>query len=89
MSSREELSKRYGYETFAELLDLSDALPILPGDTARTYIARRPDGTWFVWLDPLDQLPGSGPHVLATDGYRRAPSQNLHSTGRTRKANGV
>jgi hypothetical protein len=85
MQSREELSKRHGYETFAELLDFSDPLPMLPGDTARTYIARRPDGTWFVWLDPVEQHARCGPHVLATDGYRSVPPQ----TGRTSKAHGV
>jgi hypothetical protein len=89
IQSREEIAKRYGCETFAELLDLSNPLPMLPGDTARTYIARRPGGTWFVWLDPLEQHPRNGPHVLATDGYRSVPSQSLHPTGRTSKGNGV
>jgi hypothetical protein len=51
MNDREEIANRYGFESFADLLDISDKLPRLPGDTAQSYVARSPDGNWFVWED--------------------------------------
>ncbi len=59
MHYREELAKRYGFNSFAELLDISEPLPKLPTDKAQSYVARRPDGTWFVWEDapPPDDKP--------------------------------
>jgi len=49
---REEVARRYGFETYAGLLDASDELPLRPGDAARSYLARQPNGRWFVWQDP-------------------------------------
>lgn len=49
MHDREELARTHGFETFAELLDASDALPTVEGDAAKSYIARHPRGHWFVW----------------------------------------
>jgi hypothetical protein len=55
------IARQYGFETYAELLDISDPLPLLPGDTARSYVARRPNGDWFVWEDqaPLTANPSN------------------------------
>jgi hypothetical protein len=53
MHCREEVARKYGFETIGKLLERSKPLPLLPGDTSRAYVARRPDGTWFVWVDPL------------------------------------
>jgi hypothetical protein len=49
--AKDEIARNYGFATYAELLDISDPLPLLPGETVRSYVARRPDGTWFVWED--------------------------------------
>ncbi len=51
MQDREKLTARYGFNSFAELLDISEPLPILPGDKAKSYVARSPLGYWFVWED--------------------------------------
>jgi hypothetical protein len=51
MNDRDEIAKLYGFESFAELLDISDPLPTLPGDATRSYVARHPRGHWFVWDD--------------------------------------
>ena len=54
---RERIANRYGFESYAELLDVSDELPVRPGsDAARTYIARSPGGHWFIWEDPTQPL---------------------------------
>jgi len=50
-SYREEIARRYGFRSFAELLDISDPLPIGEGNTVPTYVARHPKGHWFVWED--------------------------------------
>jgi hypothetical protein len=52
MQHREDLARRYGFESFAELLDISDPLPMMPGDTTHSYVARDRRGYWFVWVDP-------------------------------------
>jgi hypothetical protein len=51
MKDREEIARLYGFDSFAELLDISDPLPKLPGESAKSYVARRADGSWFVWED--------------------------------------
>jgi hypothetical protein len=51
MNDREEIAKRYGFESFAELLDVSSPLPLLPGDTTHSYVAHSANGYWFVWED--------------------------------------
>jgi hypothetical protein len=51
MYDREEIAHRYGFETFADLLDISRPLPARPGDKTRSYFGRRRDGMWFVWED--------------------------------------
>jgi len=55
---REEIARRYGFGSYAELLDISEALPVMQG-MARCYLARRPRGNWFVWEDPTPGLPPS------------------------------
>ena len=60
MHVREEIARRYGFESFALLLDVSEKLPLSATDTMQSYIARRSDGTWFVWEDPpQSELPAS------------------------------
>ena len=51
MHDREEIARRYGFESFAQLLDVSEKLSLSAPDVVQTYIARRSDGTWFVWED--------------------------------------
>jgi hypothetical protein len=51
MDYREEIARRYGFDSFAELLDISEPLPKEPGETVQTYIARKPGGHWFLWRD--------------------------------------
>ena len=85
MQTRQEIAQRYGFETFAELLDISQPLPMRPGDTARSFIARRPGGTWFVWQDPVEQHPSNAPRAMADDLNRSASSRNpLPGHSRTR-----
>jgi len=66
MDSREEIAVRHGFETIAALVEHSNPLPLLPGDSAKTYVARRPDGTWFVWLDPIGKDRQRVPEAVAT-----------------------
>jgi len=55
--AREAIANRYGFGSFADLLDISDPLPMMADDTARSYVARHPKGHWFLWQDvPQDQL---------------------------------
>ena len=51
MHDREGLARYYGFNSFAELLEISDPLPKFPGDKAQGYVALKSDGTWFVWDD--------------------------------------
>jgi hypothetical protein len=53
--AREDIAKRYGFECFSDLLDISSQLPMAPGDKVQAYVARHKDGQWFVWED---ELPG-------------------------------
>ena len=49
---RDELARLHGFITFADLLDISDALPMSQGETSRSYLAKLPGGNWFIWKDP-------------------------------------
>ena len=62
MSYREELARRYGFSTFAELLVISERLSGADRGQVKSYIARRPNGTWFVWEDapPPEISKGEG-----------------------------
>ena len=51
MYDRDEIAKAHGFESFAELLDISDPLPKLSGETAQAYVAKHPRGHWFIWED--------------------------------------
>jgi len=55
MHDREEIARRYGFSSFAELLDISAPLPMGAGDTHESYLARHPKGHWFVWDDAPEQ----------------------------------
>ena len=88
MYSRQEIAQRYGFETFAELLDISQPLPMRPGETARSFLARRPTGTWFIWQDPVAQHPSNAPRVMSDDFNRSGFSQNP-LPGHTRKRSGA
>jgi len=48
---RERIANRYGFNSFAELFDISNPLPMTPDDTARSYVAKHPKRHWFVWED--------------------------------------
>lgn len=54
---REQIARRYGFQRFAELLAISAALPRLEGDEVQAYLARSPDGGWFLWEDRLNEYP--------------------------------
>ncbi|MBI3865334.1 MAG: hypothetical protein HY290_25955 [Planctomycetia bacterium] len=49
MANPEELARGHGFKSYAELLDASEPLPMMPGDVMQSYIARSPRGLWFVW----------------------------------------
>jgi hypothetical protein len=54
---RDEIARHYGFNSYAELLDISDPLPKRPGE-AQAYIARHARGHWFIWEDkPPTQSP--------------------------------
>lgn len=62
---REEIARRYGFRSFAELLDISQGIPMTPGDRVQAYLARHPQGHWFVWEDAppstsLDDVQAGG-----------------------------
>jgi hypothetical protein len=62
MHDKDQIARRYGFESYAALLDISDPLPNLPGDTAQCYIARHPNGNWFLWDDgPPSSPPAESP----------------------------
>ncbi len=80
MSYREELAKRYGFSSFAELLDTSKPLTSQATDNGQTYIARRPNGTWFVWDDvPSQELPDEKGNRSDTSEDCRGKSGNCRS----------
>ena len=56
---RDRIAHQHGFESYADLLDVSDELPLRPDDRLRIYIARRPGGHWFIWEDPTQPLPPS------------------------------
>jgi hypothetical protein len=61
MHDREEIAYRYGFESYAAMLDISNPLPMLPGDTVKCYIAWKPNGNWFLWEDgPVPYAPPPG-----------------------------
>jgi hypothetical protein len=51
MPYREEIARRYGFESFAVLLDISQPLPKLQGDDVQWFVARKSNGNWFLWQD--------------------------------------
>ena len=53
---KEEIAHRHGFNSFAELLAISNPLPKKPGDEFQCYIAHHDDkGYWFIWDDRLQQ----------------------------------
>ncbi len=61
---REEIARRHGYPSYAELLDISEKLPMTQGDRMQTYVARHPKGHWFVWEDAPGGPPAETPRPL-------------------------
>ena len=62
MSDKDDIARYCGFRTYAELRSISQPLPMEPGDTIQSYVARRPDGGWFVWEDkpPSPEMPYNG-----------------------------
>ena len=58
MMERDEIAQRYGFESFAELLDISEPLPMLAGETVQAYVAKHSSGQWFIW----DDMPAAESH---------------------------
>jgi hypothetical protein len=51
---RQEIARQYGFQSFSELLDVSDRLPRMPVDgQTQAYMAWHPKGYWFVWEEPI------------------------------------
>ncbi len=58
MQYRDQIAHHYGFETFAELLDISHPLPQAARENYRCYLAQHADGHWFIWEDrPLGESP--------------------------------
>ena len=49
--ARNELATRYGFESFAALLDVSTLLPSEEGETYPCYLAYGTEKRWFLWRD--------------------------------------
>ena len=54
--AREEIAKRYGFESFATLLDISTRLPAEDGETFPCYLAYGTEKRWFLWRDDSQQV---------------------------------
>ena len=52
---RKELANRHGFDSYADLFSASTSLPMTTGDPARSYVARRPNGNWFIWQEIPDR----------------------------------
>ena len=46
---REEIARSNGFDSYADLLNVSRLLPLWSGDAMKTYIARHASGHWFIW----------------------------------------
>ena len=55
--ARDELARRYGFESFAALLDISTPLPSEEGEPYPCYLAYGTEKRWFLWRD--DTQPDS------------------------------
>ena len=68
-NERANLARFYGFNSYAGLRAISQPLPMEPGDTFQSYVARRPDGGWFVWEDkpPPRQVPDNGKYGRLTE----------------------
>jgi hypothetical protein len=49
--AREEIAKRYGFPSFAALLDVSERLPPTKDDSVPCYLAYSDETKWFLWRD--------------------------------------
>jgi len=54
--NKDELAKRYGFESYGALLAASTPVPEKPElerseEGAKCYVALDPNGRWFVWND--------------------------------------
>ncbi len=62
MQDRDEIAKRHGCASGDALLAISEALPMLPCDVMQVFIARPPDGHYFVWVgEPQPKPPTDEP----------------------------
>lgn len=57
MPDRAAIAKRYGFNSYAELLDASFRLPKVPGEVMQSYVCKHRNGHWFVWQG-APQKPG-------------------------------
>lgn len=57
MTDREALAKRYGFDSYSELLAASFKLPKAPGELMQSYVGKHRNGHWFVWQAAQSQ-PG-------------------------------
>jgi hypothetical protein len=58
MDHRDEVARRYGFNSGVELLAGSKPIPQQPGDTGQVYVTRAKTGRWIVWVDGLCEEPG-------------------------------
>jgi len=50
-AEKHKIARHYGFETYADIIAISDPLPKRAGDLVQSYIAQHPNGHWFVWED--------------------------------------
>ena len=63
VNDREGFANRNGFKSFADLLNASEELPMLPCNRTRSYVTWHPNGYWFVWDDvPEKQADGKADH---------------------------
>jgi hypothetical protein len=65
-NSNDDIGKFYGFNSYAELLSISDTLSKQPGDAVQSHVAHKPNGQWFVWTDELPPDIPSEPRYAVT-----------------------
>ena len=57
MTDSEAAAKRYGFNSYSELLAASFKLPKGPTEIMQSYVGKHRNGHWFVWQG-VPQQPG-------------------------------
>lgn len=59
MPDGDDIAKRQGFRSYAEMIAASYSLPRRKGDLMQSYVARHPNGHWLVW-ERAPQRAGDG-----------------------------